>query len=68
MSIDVPHGATHAFSHPDRTSGYLVTASDPAKRDETSEQYFSPLTFTCGHRNGVRSVASGLTRSGNADG
>lgn len=61
-------GATHAFSDPDSNSGFLVTASDLARVGETPENYFSRVIFTFGHRNVVRSVAGGLTRSGSVDG
>lgn len=61
-------GATHAFSDPDSNSGFLVTASDLARDGQTSEQFFSRVIFTYGHRNVVRSVAGGLTRSGSVDG
>lgn len=61
-------GGTHAFSDPDSNSGYLVTASDLARMDTTPEDYFSRAIFTYGHRNVVRAVAGGLTRSGSVDG
>jgi phosphonate transport system substrate-binding protein len=61
-------GATHAFSDPDSNSGFLVTASDLARAGETPERYFSRVIFTYGHRNVVRAVAGGLTRSGSVDG
>jgi phosphonate transport system substrate-binding protein len=61
-------GGTHAFSDPDSNSGYLVTASDLARMNETPEQFFSRAIFTYGHRNVVRAVAGGLTRSGSVDG
>lgn len=61
-------GGTHAFSDPDSNSGYLVTASDLARVGQTTEAFFSRTIFTYGHRNVVRSVASGLTRSGSVDG
>jgi len=61
-------GATHAFSDPDSNSGFLVTASDLARLGQTPEQFFSRVIFTYGHRNVVRSVARGLTRSGSVDG
>ena len=61
-------GEVHAFSDPDSNSGYLVTASDLARIGETPESFFSRSVFTYGHRNVVRSVAGGLTRSGSVDG
>ena len=61
-------GAAHAFSDPDSNSGFLVTASDLARMGETPEQFFSRVIFTYGHRNVVRAVAGGLTRSGSVDG
>lgn len=61
-------GDVHAFSDPDSNSGYLVTASDLARLEETPEQFFSRSIFTYGHRNVVRAVAGGLTRSGSVDG
>jgi len=61
-------GEVHAFSDPDSNSGYLVTASDLARLGETPERFFSRAVFTYGHRNVVRAVAGGLTRSGSVDG
>jgi phosphonate transport system substrate-binding protein len=61
-------GDVHAFSDPDSNSGYLVTASDLARMGETPERFFSRSVFTYGHRNVVRAVAGGLTRSGSVDG
>jgi phosphonate transport system substrate-binding protein len=61
-------GGAHAFSDPDSNSGYLVTASDLARMGATPENYFSRAIFTYGHRNVVRAVAGGLTRSGSVDG
>ncbi len=61
-------GDIHAFSDPDSNSGYLVTASDLARAGETPERFFSRTVFTYGHRNVVRAVAGGLTRSGSVDG
>lgn len=61
-------GDVHAFSDPDSNSGYLVTASDLARLGETPERFFSRSIFTYGHRNVVRAVAGGLTRSGSVDG
>ncbi len=61
-------GDVHAFSDPDSNSGYLVTASDLARMGATPERFFSRSLFTYGHRNVVRAVAGGLTRSGSVDG
>lgn len=61
-------GAVHAFSDPDSNSGFLVTASDLVRSGETPDSFFSRTIFTYGHRNVVRSVAGGLTRSGSVDG
>lgn len=61
-------GGLHAFSDPDSNSGYLVTASDLARMNETPESFFARTIFTYGHRNVVRAVAGGLTRSGSVDG
>lgn len=61
-------GGTHAFSDPDSNSGFLVTASDLARMGETPDRFFSRAIFTYGHRNVVRAVAGGLTRSGSVDG
>ncbi len=61
-------GGAHAFSDPDSNSGFLVTASDLARDGLTPEEFFSRFIFTYGHRNVVRSVAGGLTRSGSVDG
>lgn len=61
-------GQLHAFSDPDSNSGYLVTASDLARMGETPDSFFSRSVFTYSHRNVVRSVARGLTRSGSVDG
>ncbi|MFN4154648.1 MAG: PhnD/SsuA/transferrin family substrate-binding protein [Paracoccaceae bacterium] len=60
--------SAHAFSDPDSNSGFLVTASDLARAGETPERFFSRAIFTYGHRNVVRAVAGGLTRSGSVDG
>ncbi len=67
-TLDGLRGAIHAFSDPDSNSGFLVTTSDLAQRGETPESFFSRVIFTYGHRNVVRSVAGGLTRSGSVDG
>jgi len=64
---DLPGGA-HAFSDSDSNSGYLVTASDLAHMTEAADRFFSRSIFTCCHRNVVREVAGGLTRSGRVDG
>jgi phosphonate transport system substrate-binding protein len=61
-------GTAHAFSDPDSNSGYLVTASNLARSEETPDRFFSRVIFTYGHRNVVRAVAGGLTRSGSVDG
>lgn len=60
-------GGTHAFSDPDSNSGYLVTASDLARKDMRPETFFLRTVFTYGHRNVVRAVAGGLVRSGSVD-
>lgn len=67
-SLSDLRGATHAFSDPDSNSGFLVTASDLARAGETPERFFARTIFTYGHRNVVRAVAGGLTRSGSVDG
>ena len=64
---DLRSGA-HAFSDPDSNSGFLVTASDLARMGEAHDRFFSREIFTYGHRNVVRAVAGGLTRSGSVDG
>lgn len=61
-------GGIHAFSDPDSNSGFLVTASDLARMGETPERFFSRAIYSYGHRNVVRAVAGGLTRSGSVDG
>lgn len=61
-------GATHAFSDPDSNSGFLVTTSDLARIGEAPDRFFGRVIFTWGHRNVVRAVAGGLTRSGSVDG
>ncbi|WP_234455284.1 PhnD/SsuA/transferrin family substrate-binding protein [Thermohalobaculum xanthum] len=61
-------GDVHAFSDPDSNSGFLVTASDLARMGEAPERFFARSIFTYGHRNVVRAVAGGLTRSGSVDG
>jgi phosphonate transport system substrate-binding protein len=61
-------GGVHAFSDPDSNSGFLVTASDLARMGEVPERFFSRVIYTYGHRNVVRAVAGGLTRSGSVDG
>lgn len=61
-------GGSHTFSDPDSNSGYLVTASDLARMGIHVEDFFDRTIFAYGHRNVVRSVAGGLTRSGSVDG
>lgn len=61
-------GSAHAFSDPDSNSGWLVTASDLARLGTRPEIFFSRTLFAYGHRNVVRAVAGGLTRSGSVDG
>lgn len=61
-------GGTHAFSDPDSNSGWLVTASDLARKGQRLETFFQRTLFAYGHRNVVRAVAGGLTRSGSVDG
>ncbi|SEA90817.1 PhnD/SsuA/transferrin family substrate-binding protein [Rubrimonas cliftonensis] len=61
-------GGAHAFSDPDSNSGWLVTASDLARLGKRPETFFDRTLFAWGHRNVVRAVASGLTRSGSVDG
>jgi len=61
-------GGMHAFSDPDSNSGWLVTASDLACMGRTPDDVFRRTVFTYGHRNVVRAVAGGLTRSGSVDG
>ncbi|ETX27058.1 PhnD/SsuA/transferrin family substrate-binding protein [Roseivivax isoporae] len=68
LRLEDLRGDVHAFSDPDSNSGYLVTASDIARLGETPERFFSRSIFTYGHRNVVRAVAGGLTRSGSVDG
>jgi phosphonate transport system substrate-binding protein len=61
-------GDVHAFSDPNSNSGYLVTASDLARMGESPDEFFQRSIFTYGHRNVVRAVSAGLTRSGSVDG
>ena len=61
-------GGTHAFSDPNSNSGYLVTASDLARMGTRPETFFARTIYAYGHRNVVRAVAQGLTRSGSVDG
>lgn len=68
QALDDLRGGVHAFADPDSNSGYLVTASDLARIGETPESFFARVIFTYGHRNVVRAVAGGLTRSGSVDG
>jgi len=67
-SLEDLQGGTHAFSDPDSNSGYLVTASNLALMHTTPDRFFARTLFTYGHRNVVRAVAGGLTRSGSVDG
>ncbi|WP_405404707.1 PhnD/SsuA/transferrin family substrate-binding protein [Paracoccus sp. Ld10] len=67
-SLSDLRNARHAFSDPDSNSGWLVTASDLARMGTTPDMFFGRTIFTYGHRNVVRAVASGLTRSGSVDG
>jgi phosphonate transport system substrate-binding protein len=68
QSLGELKGSVHAFSDPDSNSGYLVTVSDLARQGLSADGFFSRSVFTYGHRNVVRAVASGLTRSGSVDG
>jgi phosphonate transport system substrate-binding protein len=68
LGLDDLRGGVHAFSDPDSNSGFLVTASDLARHGDTPDGFFSRSIFTYGHRNVVRAVAGGLTRSGSVDG
>lgn len=61
-------GGIHAFSDPNSNSGWLVTASDLARMGHRPEEFFTRTVFCYGHRNVVRAVAGGLTRSGSVDG
>ena len=61
-------GGSHTFSDPDSNSGWLVTVSDLARMGLHVETFFGRTIFAYGHRNVVRSVAGGLTRSGSVDG
>lgn len=61
-------GGSHTFSDPDSNSGWLVTASDLARMGLHVDTFFGRTIFAYGHRNVVRSVAGGLTRSGSVDG
>jgi len=67
-SLDDLRGDIHAFSDPDSNSGFLVTASDLARRGLRVEDFFGRTIFTYGHRNVVRAVSVGLVRSGSVDG
>jgi len=67
-SLDDLRDDIHAFSDPDSNSGFLVTASELAKRGLRPDSFFGRSFFTYGHRNVVRAVASGLARSGSVDG
>ena len=66
--LDDLKGGIHAFSDPDSNSGYLVTASELARRGVRPEAFFNRTIFTYGHRNVVRAVSAGLVRSGSVDG
>jgi phosphonate transport system substrate-binding protein len=68
QSLDDLKGDVHAFSDPDSNSGWLVTATALAKRNQTPDRFFGQTIFTWGHRNVVRAVASGLAASGSVDG
>ena len=68
QSLDDLKGDVHAFSDPDSNSGWLVTATALAKRNQTPDRFFGQTLFTWGHRNVVRAVASGLATSGSVDG
>lgn len=68
QGLEELRGGVHAFSDPDSNSGYLVTASDLARMGASPEEFFARTIFTYGHRNVVRAVAGGLTRSGSVDG
>ena len=68
QSLEDLKGDVHAFSDPDSNSGWLVTATALAKRNQTPDRFFGQTIFTWGHRNVVRAVASGLAASGSVDG
>jgi phosphonate transport system substrate-binding protein len=68
QSLEDLKGDVHAFSDPDSNSGWLVTATALAKRNQTPDRFFGQTIFTWGHRNIVRAVASGLAASGSVDG
>jgi phosphonate transport system substrate-binding protein len=61
-------GGTHAFSDPDSNSGFLATVAELHALNARPEIFLARTIFTYGHRNVVRAVASGLTRSGSVDG
>ena len=67
-TLEALRGDVHAFSDPDSNSGWLVTAAALARRNLSPERFFGQTTFTYGHRNVVRAVASGLAMSGSTDG
>ncbi|PSC05830.1 phosphonate ABC transporter substrate-binding protein [Alsobacter soli] len=67
-SIDDLRGDVHAFSDPDSNSGWLVTATALARRNQAPDTFFSQSIYTWGHRNVIRAVASGLAQSGSVDG
>jgi phosphonate transport system substrate-binding protein len=68
QSLEDLKGDVHAFSDPDSNSGWLVTATALAKRNQAPDRFFGQTIFTWGHRNVVRAVASGLAASGSVDG
>jgi phosphonate transport system substrate-binding protein len=61
-------GDIHAFSDPDSNSGFLVTRAALAERGLKPDAFFAKTFFTCGHRDVIRAVASGLAGSGSVDG
>jgi len=67
-TFDDLSGDVHAFSDPDRNSGFLVTRDLLADRNVRPESFFRHFFYTYGHRNVVRAVAAGLAQSGSVDG
>lgn len=67
-SLDDLRGDIHAFSDPDSNSGYLVTRALLVEKGVKPQDFFQRTFFTYGHRNVVRSVATGLSQSGSVDG
>jgi phosphonate transport system substrate-binding protein len=67
-SIVDMRGYVHAFSDPDRNSGYLVTRHLLTTMHERPDSFFSRYFFTYGHRDVIRAVAAGLAQSGSVDG